>query len=1024
MIKEELYIDGQTIELIDSLNPNLTFNIADIAKPDTRKADFSKTITIPGSKKINKIFEHIFDINTSLQTFNPNLKTDIVYLVDGEVQIDGYLQLKKVNNIDGLISYECVIIGRLGNFVSALSDKELDDATMNWSTLNHNWTKSNQVASWSASSGYVYPMIDYASTLDLYEWGVIDLFPATYAKDYIDKMFAAAGYTYTSTFFTSDPFNKLIIPFSGKDFKLSSTSIGQRVFSATEAQFQATSSASQALITHRDTDDPSYDIKMISETDPNGVYDTTTGKYTCNQTGSYDFQFQVDLTGTFTPQAYSSGATPTNDVNCITAIEGKIFLLHTDSAGNAKGGYTYTPFGTTTPVETGVIGSKRFNITYTNTIPGGTTSVTTSGATYPDNDYFETIDNKRDVVLGGETYGTAIWSTSDPRQQSVQPNRYWVTAQSQFVESGDIIQIVIQSSLYGQEDNIFDIYYAGCSYSTGAQPFFVESGAFGSGDCTTKAYTGTVQLNVANGIFKNKVTNNTYVEGNSIDYNSVIPKNIKQKDFFMSIVKMFNLYIQTDEANKKNLLIEPREDFYNNTIVDWSKKLDYSQNIESLPMAKVDSKEYLYKFKDDKDYYNQLYLDTFNESYGQRKHEINNEFLNNTKKTEVIFSPTPIVGQLNQDRVIPTIKKYDENNGQAKTESNIRILYYGGLKATAQGWIHVEDKLSTTPSSTYKSTYPYAGHFNDPFTPTLDINFGLTKEVYYDDTFNTITFTNNNLFNKYHSKFIAEITDTNSKVINAYFHLTPSDIKNLSFKKQYYFNGSYFRLNKIENYNPSNPVTKCEFLKIKLATVFSPTTAVTNGGVATISDEDAPLYQGGMIEHSNNNIINNNMINALGSNNYIDATAKNITIIGSNNYVEAGSENVTITGNNNLIQGSKNVSILNTNNTIIANNNISFLNGVEQGPGATKEVSVNSKAVESISTFLIDTSGGNVTMTFATESTYGKTWTFKKVHSANQAILSAPTRLIDGATTYTLTSAFDTVQVQWDGVTYNIISTK
>ena len=119
MIKEELYIDGKTIELIESLNPNLTFNIADIAKPDTRKADFSKTITIPGSKKINKIFEHIFDINTSIQTYNPNLKTDVVYLVDGEVQIDGYLQLKKVNNKDGLISYECVIIGRLGNFVNA-----------------------------------------------------------------------------------------------------------------------------------------------------------------------------------------------------------------------------------------------------------------------------------------------------------------------------------------------------------------------------------------------------------------------------------------------------------------------------------------------------------------------------------------------------------------------------------------------------------------------------------------------------------------------------------------------------------------------------------------------------------------------------------------------------------------------------------------------------------------------------------------------------------------------------------------
>ena len=46
MVKEELYINGENVELLDSLNPNLTFNIADIAKPDQRKADFSKILTV------------------------------------------------------------------------------------------------------------------------------------------------------------------------------------------------------------------------------------------------------------------------------------------------------------------------------------------------------------------------------------------------------------------------------------------------------------------------------------------------------------------------------------------------------------------------------------------------------------------------------------------------------------------------------------------------------------------------------------------------------------------------------------------------------------------------------------------------------------------------------------------------------------------------------------------------------------------------------------------------------------------
>ena len=60
MLKEELYINGERVELLKSLDPNLTFNIADISKPDQRKADFSKTIELPASKKVNKIFEHIF----------------------------------------------------------------------------------------------------------------------------------------------------------------------------------------------------------------------------------------------------------------------------------------------------------------------------------------------------------------------------------------------------------------------------------------------------------------------------------------------------------------------------------------------------------------------------------------------------------------------------------------------------------------------------------------------------------------------------------------------------------------------------------------------------------------------------------------------------------------------------------------------------------------------------------------------------------------------------------------------------
>ena len=56
MVKEELINGDETVELLKSLNPNLTFSISDIKNPDTRKSDYSKTIRLPASKKINKIF--------------------------------------------------------------------------------------------------------------------------------------------------------------------------------------------------------------------------------------------------------------------------------------------------------------------------------------------------------------------------------------------------------------------------------------------------------------------------------------------------------------------------------------------------------------------------------------------------------------------------------------------------------------------------------------------------------------------------------------------------------------------------------------------------------------------------------------------------------------------------------------------------------------------------------------------------------------------------------------------------------
>lgn len=1000
MIKEELYINGESVELIKSLNPNLTFNIADIAKPDTRKADHSKTIELPASKKINKIFEHIFELDTDLQTFNPNLKTDVIYLVNGEIQIDGYLQLKSVKDNDGHIIYNCIIIGRVGNFIADLGTTELTDLDL--SSLNHDYTGANQIATWNypLTTDYCYPMINYNKnygTIDstIYDnWNVTDFYPAVKAKKYLDLIFDSIGYSYTSTFLTSGFFNTLIIPFNAKDFKINETEVNNRIFEVNTPEIQSTGNTffnpveSTDLIFTRQAINFSNEVRDVSN-----VYDNTTGIFEiqAGKAGFYSFNTMLQLQPEITaPPQLPPGGTANLPYIFVGAVVINIQINKYDASGTFISTIDETIAAISTP--------DLFNNGQTIVTPANPTGM---GGAYS-------------IVNSFATIGGASGIDSLSVNNSSINNQYFVNANDIFLNTGEKVKVDISSKVLGRKFTLFN------------QPGIV--GYFLDGSAINFETGGSYKVNILDGYLKTEVENFTIIEGASISMNDTIPKKIKQKDYIMSLVKMFNLYIQPDTANNKNLLIEPRDDFYSNDIIDWSSKIDKSQNVESKPMGALNFKEYLYTYKQDKDYYNNLYFDTWNEVYGQDDFTLVNDFLNTEHKTQIIFSPTPSVGQSWHDRVLPTIIKFDDNNGVQRTESNIRILQWGGMKATGQQWVYTTDV--PTASSTLKTSYPYAGMYDDPYSPTTLLEFGLTEEIYYSNVFDkVVTFSNNTLFNKYYEKFIQEITDVNSKVVTGHFYLSPSDIKNLSFSKQYYFEGQYFRLNKVENYNPINPITKCEFLKLNLSEVFSPSTTVSRGGAGLlVGTNRAPLFS-----RSNGQLINNNSVGSVnqrvvGSNNYISNSASAIYVTGDSNKVFSNSRNIEITGSNNTIQsGCKNVKLINTDGQTVTASNITYVNNeITAGNGSTEIITSFTKANLNVQQYFCDASGGSFTVDFSptVDITVGKIWSFKKVNSANQVTIDASTigATIDGSNTYTLNSHYKYVTIQYDGQNFLITS--
>ena len=509
MLKEELYINGERVELLKSLDPNLTFNIADISKPDQRKADFSKTIELPASKKVNKIFEHIFELGADLQTFNPNNKTDVIYLVNAEVAIDGFLRLMSINNVDGAVSYNCVIIGRVGNFIYDLQESKLEDLDL--SSLDHTYTKPNQSGSWNLplTTDYVYPMINYDinySGLSFTEiWRVEDFFPAVKVKKYVDEIFNSVGYSFTSNFFDSTFFNTLIVPFNSRDFKLGETAILNRIFNADTPQDQSTSNTyvSPTEYTAANTDFDSSDIKFTNENyDAGNVYNNTTGVFElqANKSGYYNLNGMLQLQGEFDAPLTAGNWTLTSSIHGIIKI-------NKYDASNSF-------------IET--LDSVSYGITDDTVTSGFATLVTNPAPTVPSTDYYyPSIDlYAYDSILNGFSNANA----------NAVCNKYYVNASNVYLEAGQKIKLVLDYAVR-RHDPQKSFWQDGTTYVTG--PGY--------------------QLNLLSGYFLNELTNSTISEGESIDINSTIPRDIKQKDFIMSLVKMFNLYIEPDPDNKKNL---------------------------------------------------------------------------------------------------------------------------------------------------------------------------------------------------------------------------------------------------------------------------------------------------------------------------------------------------------------------------------------------------------------------------------------------------------------------------------------
>jgi hypothetical protein len=913
------------IELFEAISTPLTFSIADIRTPETRQGAFSKTITIPGSKQNNKLLGHIFDINVGDCTFNPKLKTPARLFINDVPQLSGFMQLLKIKKLDNYkIEYEVALFGKNSNIFIDIGDSLLTD--LDYSELNHNYQRDEQVDSWTQdyTYGYVYPLIDYGFDADINSYDTEHLFPATYLRTYIDKIFTNAGYSYQSSFFDSAFFKKLIIPATGTKIGLSSAQIDARIFNA----YDNTLRTYAGPVAGGNTGGSVQQLTIANETnDPSNQFNTGTYIATIANSGYYNLystlEFYIEVT--------SSVTYPTSSPRVGIWIERK---------------------------------------------PNGSSFWNAINSNYLDTGFFPSSSG--DI---SSTYSL------------------YCSLGNTFLSQGDQLRLRTYGSFSGLGGFSFDIKASGV-------------------------------------VFENSVVNSGLVEGNTLDYNQAIPQNIKQKELLTSVIKAFNLYIDVDNDNDKLLLIETRDDFYaDGTVKDWSKKLDISKDIEYTPLGDLDFRKFKYSYKKDTDNYNKKYEDNWKEVYGQLVYDNGNEFLSNENKTELIFSPTPLCDDVSSDRVVSRIWDV-QSNGTIKPKAfNIRLLYYGGLISTNVDWIHT----ARGGADVVRSTYPFAGHVDSPTAPTLDLNFGVPREIYYRAS----TYTANNLFNTYYSKFINEITDKDSKIVTAYFHLTPLDILTLDFRNEFYFDNQRFRLNKIYDYNPIvNELTKCEFVKLKEANRYSGLIGlpVNGAGLSSGDIQLLPSFGDDVLNAQGNNTPNT----PIGNDNTYGNGGRNVLVNGGNNYVHDYVDGVTLlnSSGDTVYAGLRNVTLINTNDVEITSGDVVAINGVVY-PKIFNQYSTVLNVPSSTKTYnlgvvggllLVETGATNTAINLPSASSiyvydntygyaFGKIINIKKVDNGIGNVVINPngSETIDGQLTQTLYTQYDNISIQSDGTNWHII---
>lgn len=782
-------LDGSwsKVDLLEDYTIPLNYKILNLKDPSKRETTTSNTIVLPGTKENNLLFQHLYQISI-YDSFEMNKKYECYLKDDSTIFFEGFLELMKVNTGNrNNFAYEAVITGKLMDFWEAIKDKYITD--LDFSEYDHKYSLENIVNAFTITGqtiqgftqhtgttipgeGYTYAMIDRCHKYHDDPWWsnvwLVDTWtPCLFHKEIVDKIFEYAGYEYDSTFFNTDTFKRLVYP--ATDYRVMDIGF-ERYFRGYDQSWVndfLDSNTNEVLIdqTLIDVYQHSYYIKTSNNIQ---TFKIKENLYTTTNTNGY---ITINQSGYY-------------NIKGNLSFDAHIYFTREDSGIIPDGGIVKT------------IGySIGYNCGTYVIRSGGTTNLIGSiqGDLYASDPEMKTISTTSLYLNEWEEHPTLDYSIDEIL----------------YLREGDIIYINVVPSLQFRWSKVVGNMEWGYKYDS-------------------KNVRVLLQLWGKQENFITIEADQTITDGMTMKMNRILHPNIKMSDYMMSLVKMFNLYIE--QTTEKTFKIDPYETFYNNysQVVDLTDYVDFKSYSFERPQEFTNVNLWFHN-DEDIDGFNTSYKESTTHIWGEKRILKNKSFEDTEIKT--IFAGTPtapisnptnillngVSGKTTKSDISHIYKTKDDGTQDTEAKFKPRILYWNGWTATktlATGnqeffKVYSNDRVYWEDFWGY---YPYAGHFDKPFgLDTFDLNFG-SNDWYWCDMNGTGP-TANNLYNLYHRNMIESLLDKDSRLVEFSVLLTTRLMKQIQFYNPIRIDNILYRLVSIDGFVP-NEICKIKLLKL------------------------------------------------------------------------------------------------------------------------------------------------------------------------------------------------------------------